>query len=779
MIRNFFIISMRRWLRDPLNSIINVFGLAAGLATTLLIMTFVMHETAMDKQHKQGNQIVRLVQGEWGLHAPALKYTIDKLPLIEKSARIDMQYGKKSSVRYGEKLLSFKNLLFTDASIFDIFQIEFVEGSKEQALKEPFSLVLTTTQAKDIFGDENPMGKIVRYGKSYSYTITAIVKPLENTHLSFNALALFDDIPLITGQDDFLNRVDQWNYHYYLKLAKGVTKSEASKAINDYLAGKMSWTNGKEPAFALQAIDEIYFDRSIPYEFGIAHGNSALVRSFALIGLLVLILAMINFINISTAKLADRAKEAGVKKTIGCSKASLIRQFLGESVLMSFMAMLIALLLVELLLPAMRNMLDKPLFFDFSNPVNLLFVLLIALVTGLLAGIIPALMLASYNPVDILKGFSENIQKKGQLRSFLTTSQFVVSIGLISVTIITWQQFQFLNNKPLGIDVQNIVYTRLSPEIPNALNAFETELKSNASIEKVALTNAIPGSITWQESFEMDGATKQFTFLPTTPEFLDMIDIKIIEGQMFSDSEAENEKSIIINRAAAAYFGWENPVGKIHHSESWGTVKVIGIAEDFHYQDATNIIGPLIIMNSKRYAMIVCVKYNPAQAKAAISHLEEIWQQFSPEFPLEYQFMENSFEKHYNEVALQGRVFVYFSLLALFIASLGLYGMAAYMTNKRRKEICIRKVHGASVIELYRLLAVTMLKLIGLAFVIASPLGYLFIHQWLTDFPYHININLLIFVFAGLAATIIALLTISGQLIRLSRINPAESLRYE
>jgi putative ABC transport system permease protein len=184
-------------------------------------------------------------------------------------------------------------------------------------------------------------------------------------------------------------------------------------------------------------------------------------------------------------------------------------------------------------------------------------------------------------------------------------------------------------------------------------------------------------------------------------------------------------------------------------------------------------------MNSKRYAMIACVKYNPAQAKAAISHLEEIWQKFSPEFPLEYQFMENSFEKHYNEVALQGRVFVYFSLLALFIASLGLYGMAAYMTNKRRKEICIRKVHGASVIELYRLLAVTMLKLIGLAFIIASPLSYLFIHQWLTDFPYHINISLLIFVFAGLAATIIALLTISGQLIRLSRINPAESLRYE
>ena len=779
MLKNFFIITIRRWLRDPINSTINVFGLAAGLATTLLIMTFVIHETSMDKQHKQDYQIVRLVQGDWGLHAPALKYTIDKLSIIEKSARIDMGYGKKNSIRHGEKLMALENLLFTDSSLFDILHIEFVEGSKEQALKKPFSLVLTTKQAKDIFGDENPMGKIVRYGKSYSYTITAIVKPLENSHLTFNALAAFDDFPKITGQEDFLERTEQWNYHYYIRLAKGVKKSEASKAINEYTSGKLSWTNGKEPAYALQAIDEVYFDRSIPYEFGIAHGNKALVRSFALIGVLVLLLAVINFINISTAKLADRAKEAGVKKTIGCSKTSLIRHFLGESVLMSFIAMLFALLLVELLMPAIRNMLDKPLYFDLSNITNLFLINFIVLLTGLMAGIIPALMLSSYNPVDVLKGYKENKGNKGRLRSFLTISQFIVSIGLISVTIITWQQFQFLNNKPLGIDLKNIVYTRMSAEIWDSVEAFEAELKTNAAVEKVAFTNAIPGNITWQETFEIDGASKQFTFLPTSPEFLDMLDIKIVEGNMFSDSETEYEKAIIINKAAAAYFGWENALGKSHHSEFWGTLKVIGVVDNFHYQDATNIIGPLVIMNSKRYSMTACIKYNPEQANKSINHLETTWQKFSPEFPLEYHFLENSFEKHYNEVALQGRVFIYFSLLALFIASLGLYGMAAYITNKRRKEICIRKVHGASVMSLYRLLTTSMLKLIGIAFIVAFPLSYLFIYQWLEDFPYHININLFVFIFAGLAATIIALLTISVQLFRLSQINPAESIRYE
>ncbi len=240
------------------------------------------------------------------------------------------------------------------------------------------------------------------------------------------------------------------------------------------------------------------------------------------------------------------------------------------------------------------------------------------------------------------------------------------------------------------------------------------------------------------------------------------------------------KKTIIINKAAVAYFGWENAVGKVHQSESWGgTLKVIGIIDDFHFQDATNSIGPLVIMNSKRYSMVVCIKYNPIHVQTAISHFEKTWKEFSPEFPLEYRFLENSFEKHYNEVALQGRVFVYFSLLALFIASLGLYGMASYMTNKRRKEICIRKVHGASVSELYHLLATDMLKLIGLAFILASPLSYLFINQWLEEFPYHININPLVFILAGLATTALALLTISGQLIRLSRINPAESLRYE
>lgn len=779
MLKNFFIISLRRWLRDPVNSIFNLLGLAAGLTTTLLIMTFVLYENAMDKQHEQDNRIVRLVQGEWGLHAPALKYTIDKLAAIEKSARIDMGYGKKSSLRYGEKLMTLENLLFTDASIFDILHIEFVEGTKEQALKEAFSLVLTTKQAKEIFGDENPMGKIVRFGKHYSYTITAIVKPLENSHLTFNGLALFDDIPVITGQKDFLEREGQWNYHYYLKLAKGVTHSEASKAINDYVAGKLSWTNGNKPAFALQPIDAVYFDRSIPYEFGIAHGNKALVRSFALIGFLVLGLAVINFINISTAKLTDRAKEAGVKKTIGCSKATLVKQFLGESVLMSFIAMLIALLLVELLMPSMRNMLDKPLFFDLSKPANLLASLLIALFTGLLAGIVPALMLSSYKPVEVLKGFSESSSKKGRLRSFLTLSQFTVSIALISVTIITWQQFQFLNNKALGIDIQDIAYAGLSPEIRNSLDAFETELKSNAAIEKLSFSSAVPGNIGWQESFEIDGASRQFTFLPTTPEFLDMLGIEVIEGRMFSDSEAEKENSILINRAAAAYFGWENAIGKVQQSEFYGGLKVIGIVDDFHYQDATNSIGPLVIMNSNRHLMHVCLKYNRGHSRAALGHFEKTWEEFSPEFPLEYHFLENSFAKHYNEVALQGRVFVYFSLLALFIAGLGLYGMAAYMTNIRRKEICIRKIHGASVSGLYHLLSTDILKLMALAFLIASPLSYLFINQWLEEFPYHVNINPLVFILAGLATSILALFTVSGQLIRLSRINPAESLRYE
>ncbi len=778
MTRKFFIITFRRWFRDPVNSLINLLGLASGLAATLLIMVFVWNEITMDRHHRQNDSIVRLVQGEWGLHAPALKNSLASFPAIEKTARIDMMFGRQSSVRFGDKLLSLNHLFFTDQEIFDILQIHFVAGNPQEALAKPFSMVLTTEQARVIFGDENPIGKTVRYSKSYTYTITAIVEPLKKSHLKFNALASFEDIPVLTGQDDFLSREDQWNYHYYLKLAPDANHADTKTALNKHLE-KLNWNHGKKPEFRFQPIEKVYFDTGVPYEFGIAHGSKELVISFALIGLFVLLLALINFVNISTAKLTDRAKEAGVKKTIGCSGARLRRQILGESVILSTLAMLLALMLVELMLPLLRQMLDRPLPFSVFSPFSLIVIVGLTVLTGLLAGIIPATLLSAFKPVDVLKGFTESRNGKISLRSLLTTFQFVVSIALISTTIFTWQQFRFLSNKSLGIQLENIVFTSLSPEIRKSQEAFKTALEQHPGVSAVAFTNAVPGNITWQESFEIDGDTKQFTFLPTTPDFLKMIGVNIVAGNLFSDSEAELESTIMLNQEAVSFFGWENPVGHRHHSEFWGKYQVKGVVQDFHFQDATKEVGPLVLMNSKRYSLNVCVQYDPNQIAPVLAHFENTWQRFSPEFPLEYHFLEDNFKNYYQDLRMQGRVFLYFSLLAIFIASLGLYGMVAHLAIKRRKAICIRKIHGASSKQLYHLLASEILILISIAFAGAIPLSYLFVREWLEQFPYHISMQWQVFVLSGLLAIVIALITISSHLIRLSRLNPAEALRYE
>jgi len=778
MLNRFLHITFRRWFRDPLNSLINLLGLSLGLCAALLILIFVWNEITIDKDQQQNNTIVRLVQGEWGLHAPALKNHLQGFPKIEKVARIDMMYGKQSALRNGDKLFSLNSLYFVDKEIFDILKIKFVSGDPETALSKPFSMVLTTEQAKIIFGNENPLGKTIRYSKSYLYTITGIVEPLKKSHLSFNALAPYEDIPVITGQEDFLSREDQWNYHYYLKLSDNANPSTTAVDLNQYLKA-LNWNHGKNPAFRFQPIEKVYFDNTVPYEFGIAHGNRDLVASFSFIGFFILLLAIINFINISTAKLADRTKEAAIKKTAGCSATRLRLQLLAESVLLSFIAMILALFVVELLLPAFRSMLNKPLIFNVFSFQSLTTTISIALFTGILAGIIPAFKLSSYSPAKVLKGASDYSKNKINLRGILITFQFIVSIALIIITTITWQQFSFLSSKSLGISLDNIIYTSLSPEIIKSKEAFKSALENHPGIQSVAYTNAVPGNITWQESFEIEGETKQFTFLPTTPEFLQMIGVELVEGNLFVDTEAEMENTILLNQDAVSFFGWKDPLNHIHHSDFWGKYQVKGVVKDFHFADATQDIGPLVILNSDRYARQVCIQFMPNQTTAVLSHLESTWQNFSPEFPLEYHFLKDNFNNYYHDLRIQGRIFLYFSLLAIVIASMGLYGMVAHLAVKRRKAICIRKIHGAKSAQLFRLLSSEIIIIILTAFVIAIPISYFIAANWLGTFPYHISIGWPVFALAGITALIISIITISGHVLKLARINPAEALRYE
>jgi putative ABC transport system permease protein len=779
MFRNTLITGYRYLLRHPLYAVINLAGLSIAMTSVILIMLYVMHENNYDKQHKDGETVVRLVQGKWGLHSPSLKYDLNDLSFIQHSARVDIMYGKRMSVRYNEKLINMQDIIFTDPEIFSIMDYEFVAGNETDALTNPFSMVLTESMAATIFGDEDPIGKVIRTNNKHLFTITAVIKDISHSHLSFNGIAIFEDIPAMTNQEDFLKRVGHWNFNYYLRLAEGTSHQQAIADINAHLTGRQSWVESGEPAFWLQPIDAVYFDQSIDYEMGIVHGNRTMVHVFLVVAFIIMMLALINFINITTANATNRAKETGVRKVIGSSKAALVVQYTSEAILISLAAMLIALLLVEISLPTLRALLQKDLMIDFLYPATLLLLIGGASLLGLLAGLFPAYLLSAFKPVEVLKGFSDRTSGKASLRSILTVLQFVISITLISTTIIVYQQVDFMNSKSLGINIENMAYSRVSPDIQNAKSAFKEKLMQHPGITAVAYTNAIPGGITWQESIKVDGESRQYTFLPTTYEFLQMIELPISEGRQFSNSIADEAGSIIINRAAAAYFGWEEPLGHTEQTTYRGALKVVGITEDFHFNDVSQSVGPLMIALNDESSFILCFKIDPNIRKDALAHFEESWVSFSPEFPVEYRFVEEAFTSFYQEQGVQMKVFVLFSILSIIIAALGLYGMAAYMANRKRREVCIRKIHGAGLESIYLMLSLNMLKLVALAFIIACPIAWYMVNQWLQGFPYQIAIDWWVFGIAGMISIIISQLTITGQVFRVARVNPAEALRYE
>jgi putative ABC transport system permease protein len=779
MFRNIIITGFRYLIRHPLYAFINLAGLGIAMASVILIMLYVVHEKNYDKQHQDGEAVVRLVQGKWGLHSPSLKYDLNDLSFIKHAARVDFMYGQRMSVRYKEKLVNMRDIIFTDPEIFNILQYEFVDGNKAEALASPYSMVLTETMAATIFGDENPMGKVIRVNNKHLFTISAVIKDINHSHLTFNGMAIFEDIPAMTNQEDFLKRVGHWNFNYYLRLVDGASHEQSIADINAHLTGKQSWIENGEPDFKFQRIDKIYFDQSIDYEMGISHGNRTMVHVFLVVAFIIMLLALINFINITTANATNRAKETGVRKVIGSSKPALVVQYAGEAVMISLVALIIALLLVEMALPALQTLLQKKLVLELLHPKTLLLLIGGASLLGLLAGLFPAYLLSAFKPVEVLKGFSDRAGGKGKLRGVLTVLQFVISITLISTTIVVYQQVDFMNSKSLGINIENLAYARISPDINSAKPAFREKLLQHPGIAAAAYTNAIPGRITWQESFRIEGESRQYTFMVTTPEFLKMIELPVTEGRHFTNSVADEAGSIIINRAAAAYFGWEEPLGHTEQAPYRGALTVVGITEDFHYNDVGQAVGPLVISLRDESSYVLCFKVDPNMRQEALAYFEDSWMSFSPEFPVEYGFVEEAFAGYYQEQGVQMQIFILFSVLSIFIASLGLYGMAAYMANRRRREVCIRKIHGAGLGEIYIMLSLNMLKLVALSFAFACPIAWYIVSQWLQGFPYQIAIDWWVFAVAGFISIVISQLTITGQVLRVAQVNPAEALRYE
>jgi putative ABC transport system permease protein len=678
-----------------------------------------------------------------------------------------------------------QNFLFADPQVFDVFTFEFLKGNPLNALQKPYSVVLTESMADKLFGKTNPVGKSVMLEKKHPFEITGVIKDIERFHLNINAIAQFSTLASMYEEEDFLNSYGSWNYPTYLLVKEGVNIPELEKKLNDHFEAvyQREFNRSGEMDFHLTALEDIYFDKDIKYEINVKHGNIRFIYVFIAIAVFILLIAAINFVNLTTAKATTRAREVGLRKIVGGTRKQLISQFLSESLLISLLSFILSLGLVEYLLPKFNELLQGEIYNHYySEPFFWLVFIAGVLLVGLVSGLYPAFYLTAFGPVSVMKGEQTKGNKGTSFRRALTVFQFFISVVLIIGTVTIYRQIHYMKNKDLGFEQEHQVYFSITGEISDQKRAFKEELLKNPNIQSVSYTSKPAGRITWQESWEIGGEKKQFTYQPADPDYVDVMDLEIADGSNFSWDRVsqKNKRAVLLNETAVNFFGLENPVGKMINTGSpyWNDVKVVGILKDFHYNSLHKEIAPLVIAWDERGSN-VNIRISANEMESTIKHMKSVWNQFVPGYPFEYHFLNQALERQYKDDERFGRLFSWFAFFAILIACLGLYGLSLFSTQQRTKEIGIRKANGASVNTIIKLFLVEFSRNVLIANLVAWPAGYFIMKQWLRNFPYRTEFELWIFGAALLVSLFIAISTVSWQTIKTASTNPAHTLRDE
>ena len=797
MLKNYLKIALRNLQRHKGYSFINIAGLAVGIACCALILLYVRHELSYDRAYEKADRIYRIVSeersedGVWmGARSPvplgpALKETY---PEAEDFIRFWRAF--QPVLRYDDKAFGeHGRLYFTDPGVFEVFALDLVAGDPQTALAAPGTIVLTETMARKYFGDDEAMGKVLAYtgypgrGDHLRFTVTGILRDLpENTHLAFEALASLEGIE--TERDNFGSWKPIWTYVLLpAHVAPGQLESKFPAFVEQHL--------GDDPGalvMRLEPITDIHLHSL--YEGGFKPGSDiAYVYVFAAIGFFILLIACINFINLATARSLNRAREVGMRKVLGAYRRQLIRQFLGEAFLLTMLGLLLAVVLIELFLPVFNNLFDKTLALDYLHDRTFLLMLpTLALVVGLLAGLYPAFFLSRFRPVTALKGHATTSPAGTGLRKALVVFQFAISVALITSTAIVYHQLNYVRSKHLGFDKEQVVV------MPNPRTGQEeallATLQQHPNVRHVAESQRVPvnpvnadGRPVRPEGFE---ETVQVDSYIVDAGFVETFGMAMAAGRPFSKEIATDVGAFLINETAAKRFGWtpsEAALGKQLEWTNGPTLgPVIGVVKDFHLTSMHESITPLVLQmrpDESWWRTFISAKIRPTDVAGTLAFLEKTWRAFAPEGAYDYFFIDESFEALHRADARFGETFGFFAALALFIACLGLFGLAAFTAEQRTKEIGIRKVLGASAGGVVLLLSKDFTKLVVVAFVVASPLAYLVMHRWLENFAYRVEISWPIFLVAGLSALGIALLTVSYQSVKAALADPVKALRYE
>jgi putative ABC transport system permease protein len=802
MFRNYFKIAIRNLWKNKGLSFINIFGLASGMACSLLIFLFVTDELSYDRFNAGSDRIYRVVKdfvNDDGSRLPdattppAIAPAIQKeIPGIEHVTRVFPGWGANFLFTYKDKHIYEQKLYRVDSSFFDVFTFPFAQGNAKNAFKDLNSVVITQTTAKKYFGSEDPMGKVLHEDRLGDLMVTGVVKDVpQDSHFHFDFLI---STRKLAGNID-----ENWgfyNFYTYIKLQPNVDIKTIEPKIQAIY--KRNNDEGKN-IFYTQPLTGIHLDSNLKWELE-PNSERLYVYVFSAIALLILLIASINYINLVTARSSIRAKEIGIRKVSGAYNSSLVKQFLLESVVTCLLAAVAAIVLAQLLLPVVNGITQKHLtLFAPGNYVTVFF-LLAALFIGVLAGLVPALYLSSFRPIIVLKGGKTNEKGVFNLRKALVVIQFTISISLIAGACIIYQQVNYIQAAKLGLNKDQVLIIRdFSALSRPAGNAFQNALLQIPGVKNAATADGVVGGQNWTNSMSLKGSTNSqlINFLSVGYDYLNVLGIQIKEGRGFSPdfpadtiTNASNGQleedigSIILNEKAVKDLGVPSPA--VGQRILWGNdgdtnyyVKLIGVAKDFHFASFRSEIKPFAFVVIPRRSDYLTIKLSTQNLSATMQQIENKWKAFAPDRPIQYSFLDETFAQLYKAETNFQKVFIVLVILSIVIACLGLFGLAAFTAEQRTKEIGIRKVLGASVSGIAAMLSKDFLKLVIISIVIASPLAYWAMNKWLQDYAYRIQINWWIFLIAGILAILIAIITISFQAIKAAIANPVKSLRTE
>ncbi len=797
MLTNYLKIAFRHLQRQKGYTFINVAGLAVGLACCLLIVLYVQDERSYDRHHHHADRIFRLtINYHEGSHwapigppvGPAL---MAQMPEIEQIARI-FPFGNRAVLRYEDLQFEESGGVYADSTVFEVFTLPLLRGNPATALTAPGSLVLSQRMARKYFGEADPMGRTLTVPGWRDFTVTAIMKDVPTTtHLPFDFMASMQTY--YDARGDGINQARTWAGFYTYVLLREAHQAEAvvQKApafATGFFEGRFETPADEVMQFVLQPLPEIHLHSKLEKEYR-ANSDVLYVYVFSAIALFVLLIACINFINLATALAAMRMREVGVRKTLGAGRLQLARQFLGESALMAAMALVLAGILIALWLPVFNHLTGKTLTLtDLQDPRLLLGLAVMTLLTGLISGAYPAFVISGFRPTQALRGTGVGkASQPARLRKGLVVFQFAISIFLIIGTAVVLSQLTYFRTKQLGFDKERVVHVRLGGElneaVENNLETIKQELLRNPALLNVSLAADVPGERYSLESMSVDGhrddeETMMRIAWGVDHDYLKTLRIELVAGRDFSREAPADTNAWIINEAAVKRLGLRDAVGRVLR---WGRYAgpIVGVAKDFHFASLRHQIEPLVIPLRPGVGGMLLARVQGPQMAEALSFLEAALDRLVPGQLFSYSFVADDFDLLYRDEDKLRDVFGYFAAIAIFIACLGLFGLAAFTAGQRTKEIGVRKVLGASVAGIVLLLSKEFSKLVGLAFVVAAPLAYFAMDRWLQDFAYRIEISWGIFLIAGLAALGVAWLTVSYQSIRAALADPVDVLRYE